>query len=210
MAEWQSAGVWDELQRVLLDRLRTADRLDFSRATVDASHVQSKRGRSRPKVGPSPVDRARPGSKHHVLTDGNGIPLRVSLTGAHRNDVTQLLPLVDGLPPVRGKRGRPRRKPRAVFADRGCDHDIYRRRLRERNITPKIAGRGQAHGSGLGRVLLGRRIRYRPSPRPASLTYALGKCTVCAQTESSPGSARPSTAFSSAAATVARSRTMVR
>ncbi len=62
---------------------------------------------------------ARPGSKHHVLTDGNGIPLRVSLTGAHRNDVTQLLPLVDGLPPVRGKRGRPRRKPRAVYADRG-------------------------------------------------------------------------------------------
>ncbi|WHX22039.1 IS5 family transposase [Streptomyces malaysiensis subsp. malaysiensis] len=152
LAEWQTAGVWDELQQVLLDRLRAAERLDFSRATIDSSHVQAKRGRSRPKVGPSPVDRARPGSKHHVLTDGNGIPLRVSLTGAHRNDVTQLLPLVVGLPPVRGKRGRPRRKPRAVYADRGYDHDIYRRRLRERRITPRIARRGQAHGSGLGRV----------------------------------------------------------
>ncbi|MGR3939658.1 IS5/IS1182 family transposase, partial [Streptomyces sp. BRA346] len=32
------------------------------------------------------------------------------------------------------------------------DHDIYRRRLRERNIVPKIARRGQAHGSGLGGV----------------------------------------------------------
>ncbi|GHJ26883.1 hypothetical protein TPA0910_13160 [Streptomyces hygroscopicus subsp. sporocinereus] len=38
--------------------------------------------------------------------------LRVSRTGGFRNDVTQFLPLVDGLPPVRRMRGRPRRKPR--------------------------------------------------------------------------------------------------
>lgn len=43
--------MWEELQRVLLDRLRAADRLDFSRVTVDASHVQAKRGRSSSKVG---------------------------------------------------------------------------------------------------------------------------------------------------------------
>ncbi|WP_171134037.1 IS5 family transposase [Streptomyces sp. Z423-1] len=152
LAEWQEAGVWEKLQRVLLDRLRAADRLDFSRVTVDASHVPAKPGRSSPKVGPSPVDRARPGSKHHVLTDAHGTPLRVSHTGGHRNDITQLLPLVDGVPPVRGKRGRPRRKPRALYADRGYDHDSYRRRLRERGIVPKIARRGQPHGSGLGRA----------------------------------------------------------
>ena len=46
-----------------------------------------------PKSGPSPVDRARPGSKHQVLTDGQGIPLAVSLTGENRTDITQLLPL---------------------------------------------------------------------------------------------------------------------
>lgn len=113
-----------------------------------ASHVQAKRGRSRPKVGPSPVDRARPGSKHHV-SDGNGLPLGVSLTGANRHDITQLSPLVDGLPPVRGKRG-PRQRPTKIYADRG--YDIYRRQLHEQNITPKTASRGQAHGSGLGRI----------------------------------------------------------
>lgn len=152
LAEWQAAGVWSELRQVLLDRSRAADCPDFSRAAIDPSPVQAGRGRSRPKVGPSPVDRARPGSKHHVLTDGNGIPLRVSLTGAHPNDVTQFPSLGDSPPPVRGKRVRPRRKPRAVYADRGYDHDIYRRRLRERRITPRIARRGQAHGSGLGRA----------------------------------------------------------
>lgn len=144
--------MWEKLQQVLLARLREADRLDFSRATIDASHGPAKRGRSSPKVGPSPVDRGRPGSKHHVLTDAHGTPLRVSYTGGHRNDVTELLPLVDALVPVWGKRARPRRKPRVLYADRGYDHDLYRRRLRERDIAAKIARRGQPHGSGLGRV----------------------------------------------------------
>ncbi len=57
-----------------------------------------------------------------------------------------------GMPPVRGKRGCPRRGPRALYADRGYDHELYRRRLRERGIVPKIARRGQPHGSGPGRV----------------------------------------------------------
>jgi hypothetical protein len=61
-------------------------------------------------TGPSPVDRARTGSKHHLLTDASGIPPAIALTGGHRNDVTQLLPLVDGVEPVRGKVGRPRRR----------------------------------------------------------------------------------------------------
>jgi len=34
----------------------------------------------------------------------------VAVTGGNRNDVTQLLPLVDALPAIRGRRGRPRRQ----------------------------------------------------------------------------------------------------
>jgi transposase len=105
---------------------------------------------TRPKSGPSPVDRARPGSKHHVLTDAAGIPLAVSLTGGNRNDVTQLLPLIDKIPPVRGKVGRPRQRPDQIYADRGYDHDKYRRAVRSKGIRPFIARRGQPHGSGLG------------------------------------------------------------
>ena len=44
-----------------------------------------------------------------------------------------------------------RRRPRELFADRGYDHDTYRRQLRARGITPPIARRGVAHGSGLGK-----------------------------------------------------------
>jgi transposase len=74
----------------------------------------------------------------------------VSLTGGHRNDVTQLMPLIEAIPPVRGRRGRPRRRPGKVYADRGYDHDKYRTRVREKGITPVIARRGTEHGSGLG------------------------------------------------------------
>lgn len=38
-----------------------------------------------------------------------------------------------------------------MLADRGYDHDKYRRELRKRGVKPQIARRGVAHGSGLGR-----------------------------------------------------------
>jgi transposase len=74
----------------------------------------------------------------------------VSLTGGNRNDVTQLLPLLDKIPAVAGRVGRPRRRPDMLFADRGYDHDKYRRLLRQRGIRPVIAEWGQPHGTGLG------------------------------------------------------------
>jgi hypothetical protein len=85
-----------------------------------------------------------------VITEAHGIPLAVSLTGGQRNDVTQLMTLVQAIPPVRGRRGRPRQRPDRIYADRGYDHDKYRKQVRTKGITPVIARRGTGHGSGLG------------------------------------------------------------
>lgn len=74
----------------------------------------------------------------------------VLLTGANRHDITQLLALVDGIPDVKGKRGRPQRRPHALYADRGYDSDPHRQQLRRRHIRPVIARRFTPHGSGLG------------------------------------------------------------
>ncbi|MFI5852542.1 IS5 family transposase [Streptomyces parvulus] len=148
LAAWNEAGVWDQLHRLLLNELRSKNQLDWERAVIDSSHVRA--ARPGPKSGPSPVDRARPGSKHHLIVDGQGIPLAVSLTGGNRNDVTQLEPLVDKIPAVAGQVGRPRRRPDALLADRGYDHDKYRRLLWQRGIRPVIAKRGEPHGTGLG------------------------------------------------------------
>jgi transposase len=104
------------------------------------------------ETGSSPVDRGRNGSKHHLLVDATGIPLAWTLTGGNRNDVTQLVPLIERVPPVRGKPGRPRRRPERVTADRGYDSNALRDQLRDRGIEPEIANRYHGYGSGLGRV----------------------------------------------------------
>ena len=103
------------------------------------------------KTGPNPTDRARPGSKHHILVDANGVPVSAIVTGANRNDATQLLPLVDAIPPMRGVRGRPLQKPKVIYADRGYDSETHRQKLRKRGIKPVIAKRRTEHGSGLGK-----------------------------------------------------------
>ena len=103
------------------------------------------------ETGPSPVDRGRAGSKQHLLVEQSGLPLAWSLTGGNRNDVTQLIPLLEQVPAVAGLPGRPRRRPERLLADRGYDHDKYRKLVRELGITPVIARRKTANGSGLGR-----------------------------------------------------------
>ena len=59
LRDWQVAGVWDRLHRTLLDRLGRADRIDWSRASLDSRLVPAKRGaKSRagiPQIGGAPA-----------------------------------------------------------------------------------------------------------------------------------------------------------
>lgn len=63
------------------------------------------------------------GSKHHLITDASALPLAATLTGGNRNDVTQVIQVLEAVPPVRGKHGRPRRRQDILLSDRDCDHD---------------------------------------------------------------------------------------
>jgi hypothetical protein len=78
LGDWQAAGVWDRLHRELLRRLKARGRLDWSTGVVDGSHIRALRGG--PLTGRSPVDRARAGSKHHLIVDCHGVPLAATLT----------------------------------------------------------------------------------------------------------------------------------
>jgi transposase len=86
-----------------------------------------------------------------VITDAQGVPLAARLTGANTHDGTPLLPLVEAVPPVAGKPGAPRRRPRSLYADRAYDSYLRRMLLYLRGIEPHLAQRGAPHGSGLGR-----------------------------------------------------------
>ncbi len=50
--EWQKAGVGEQLHALLLERLRAAGEIEWSRAVADSSHLQRKRGlRNGPEPG---------------------------------------------------------------------------------------------------------------------------------------------------------------
>src|SRR5919199_1777585 len=49
LRDWQTAGVWHRLHLALLARLGEADRIDWSRASVDSASVPAEGGAARPK-----------------------------------------------------------------------------------------------------------------------------------------------------------------
>jgi len=149
LRDWQQDGTWTRIHAVLLDRLDQAGTIDWSRAAVDSSSVRAAFGGE--ATGPSPVDRAKPGSKHHVMVDGNGIPLSCAVGPANRHDVLFLLLLLLSIP-LRLAPGRTDDPlPKRLLADEAYDCSGRRDILRWLGVEPAIAQRRREHGSGLGK-----------------------------------------------------------
>lgn len=145
---WQRAGVWQRLHDILLAELQEADRIDWSRAAVDSTHARALGGGE--KTGKNPTDRSKLGTKHHIVTDAQGIPLAVTITGSNVPDIKEMLHVVDAIPNVHGKVGHPRKRPDVLYGDRAYDSEPHRRALKRRGICPQLAHRCTEHGSGLG------------------------------------------------------------
>jgi transposase len=48
LRDWHQVGVWERLHHELLQRLADADKLDWSRASLDSASVAAKRGANTP------------------------------------------------------------------------------------------------------------------------------------------------------------------
>jgi transposase len=60
LKEWHEAGVWDRLYRTLLDRLGKADKIEWSRASLDSASVPAPGGAKTPdRIRPIEAKRAR-------------------------------------------------------------------------------------------------------------------------------------------------------
>jgi transposase len=196
LRDWQKDGTWLEIHKVLLDRLRGADEIHWSRALIDSSFVRAAYGGE--GTGPSPVDRSKPGSKHHVITDADGIPLASATTAANVNDIEQMAPLFNAIPPVAGKAGHPKQKPDALQGDLAYDSEPHRQGLRDLGVEPILPEKQIDDQEGLGKtrwpvertlswIHQNRRLRVRYERRPdihqAFLTLACIK--ICASNLSS-------------------------
>jgi len=103
------------------------------------------------EIGPNPTDRGKAGTKRLSVVDRRGTPLGVRLSPANRHDSLMLAPTLDAVPGVRHARGRPRKRPDKLHADKAHDHRRCRSECRKRRVTPRIARRGLDSRERLGR-----------------------------------------------------------
>lgn len=73
------------------------------------------------------------------MVDRAGIPLAECITAANVNEVTVLAEVLDAVPPVGGKAGRPRRRPDKLHADKAYRSRRNQQLLRARGILSRIA-----------------------------------------------------------------------
>ena len=89
-----------------------------------------------------------------MLTDAEGLPLVVKTTPANLHDSRMALDLVVSMPPVPGRRGRPRMKPKVLQGDAAYGCSTLAALVKALGIRPllKPLAKGQPHGSGLGKT----------------------------------------------------------
>ncbi|WP_442814175.1 transposase [Streptomyces sp. NBC_00151] len=98
-------------------------------------------------TGLNPVDRGKEGSKLHVLSEAEGTPSAVAVSGAGTHDSLTLKPLIRGIPAVRSRRV-PRRRPVKLRADTAYFSAEHLTWLRQRGLAPRTAGPGIGSASG--------------------------------------------------------------
>jgi transposase len=90
--------------------------------------------------------------KRHLVSDRKGVPLTVALNAANVHDSRVFEEMVDAIKPIkRPGRGRPRKRPEKLHADKGYDFPRSREALRRRGIKGRIARRGVDSSEKLGR-----------------------------------------------------------
>jgi len=146
--QWTALGLWQKAHWHLVALLGERGLLNLERAIVDSASCRAQEGGDH--TGPNPTDRAKAGCKRHLVTDGYGIPLVVSVGPANRRDETAVPELLWLLWAVLACLSGGRRRVGAFQGDRGYGFPWTIALVLAWGIRSLLAVRGSEHGSGLG------------------------------------------------------------
>lgn len=133
--EWAQAGVFEQLWATGLLEFEVSVGLDWTWQALDGCMTKAPLGGE--ATGPNPTDRGKLGTKRHLLTEGHGLPVGVVVTGANRNDMTQVEAVLDSMPVVSFE------AEQHLCADKGYDFDVVRSALSASGYVTHILSRGQ-------------------------------------------------------------------
>jgi putative transposase len=119
---WKQAGVFRLLWESGILQLHVEGRLDWAFQSADGCQTKAPLGGE--ATGANPTDRGKEGVKRHLLTEANGLPIGLCVTGAHVHDVKQVeevllsMPFLPPMPEVE--------HPQHFCADKGYDSKAVR------------------------------------------------------------------------------------
>ena len=92
------------------------------------------------KTGPNPTDRAKKGTKRSLLTEGNGLPIGLSVCGANTHDKCLVAETLEQMPLEPPSPGRADQR---LCMDKGYDYEDVRQTVVECGYVPHILARGE-------------------------------------------------------------------
>jgi putative transposase len=93
-------------------------------------------------TGPNPTDRSKLGTKRHILTDQDGIPLSVVITAANTHDMKAAISVLDNIE-VKRPSYKSYRKNQNLCLDKGYDFREIENEVITRGYLPNIRHRGE-------------------------------------------------------------------
>jgi putative transposase len=162
---WQAQGVWDRVFETLAKFYRRERHSQWQWQAVDSRSVAAPLGGA--ATGQNPTDRARLGSKPHLLVNQRGAPLAIHISGANQHDKWSVAQLVFQVAVKRPPREQ------HFCADKGYDYADVFDVVKNGSECPQIIVRKSPERRPKRPLLSGRRLRSIANPATSQVgTYA--------------------------------------